>query len=126
MAWRLVVETIVVASVAECLLGTTVVSVGGSGINTALGELEERARASILHLLRKRLVPTDLNIRDRAASLLHRLFKVALGELRNGILGVLVHRVVIARSLGGLGTLDIGRYGLLDGQLDGALRDEAQ
>lgn len=116
----LIVKTVIVAGIAKRIAASTTRS------STIFGEGEEGARAGILHLLRKGLVAANLNIGDGAAGHLHGLGKVSLGQLRNGVLSILIHLHLVASSLAGLGALNVGGNGLLDGNLDSALGDEAK
>src|SRR3569833_1845879 len=120
----LVVETVIVARVTETLARAAVGV--GRGISTSLGELEVGSGAGVLHLLGEGLVPADLDIRDRPARQLHRILVVALRQLRDRVLGHLVHVDVLAGSFPGLGALDVKVDRLLDGELGGPMRDEAQ
>ncbi|KAH4064082.1 hypothetical protein HBI56_086270 [Parastagonospora nodorum] len=51
---------------------------------------------------------------------------MGLGQLRNGILGIILHLDVLTSSLAGLAALNVQRDGLLDGKLDSTLGDEAK
>lgn len=115
----LVVQAVVVAGVAERVAASTLTLL-------ALGELEEGTGAGVLHLLSKGLVAANLNIADGAAGHLHGLLEVRLGEDGDGVLGVIVIQVhVLAGGLALLGAGNIGVNRLLDGNLGGALSNEA-
>lgn len=90
-------------------------------------ETEEIRAAGILHTLRKSLIPPDLDITDRSPRRLHGLFEMRLGEFGDGVfLQVFFHLVFFAGGLAFFGALDVDGDGLLDGELDGALGDEAE
>ena len=118
---NLIVETIIVASVPK-----GVASTGIASLSASLGELEESTRPGVLHLLSKGLVPADLDVTDRATSHLHGLLEVALGELWNRVLTLVLHINILTSSLALLGPCDIDGNGLLDGDLDSALSDKAK
>ncbi|TFB02298.1 hypothetical protein CCMA1212_006004 [Trichoderma ghanense] len=116
----LVVEIVIVAGVTKGVASLA------SGSLTRLGELEVGTGPSILHLLGKGLISANLHIADGSASHLHGLLEVGLGKLRHGVLDFLINVHVVASSLAGLLALNVGRDGLLDGNLDGALSNESQ
>lgn len=93
----------------------------------AIWEAEEGTASRLLHALSKGLVPSDLNIGHGTTSALHGLLEVGTGEFWDWVLGIsIVFHGILASSLTGLGALDVGGDSLLNGKLDGALRDEAK
>lgn len=118
----LVVKIIIVASIAERVASTTI----AAALNATLGELEEGTGAGVLHLLGEGLIATDLDITDGATSHRHSLLEMTLGELGDGVLNLILHLDILASSLALLGTLDVGGDGLLNGNLDSTLGDEAK
>jgi len=92
-----------------------------------LREAEEAAAARVLHALGEGLVAADLDVGDGATSRAHRLLEVGLGQLRDEVvLVLLINLHVVASGLTSLGALDFHRDGLLDGELDSTLGDEAE
>lgn len=117
---RLIVEAVIIAGFAECVVVLDF---------TSRGEAEETAASRVLQALSEGLIAADLDIADRAAGCLHGLLEVSTGKLGDGVLLIhilVVHCDILTGGLAGLGLLDIERNGLLDGELDGTLGHETK
>src|ERR1700716_1389419 len=120
---RSVIETIVIASITEASSATV-----RRTRYAVFGEFEECATSRLLHALSKCLVAADFNIGDGSSGRLHCLLEMSFGKFRNWILAIffLLHVDVFAGSFTSLTAFDVRGDGLLDGELDRSLGDEAQ